>query len=65
MTPKTLKNRGFWALALKILTYEQPVGSYKVCGAILHSFEAKIRGAVHEKMGIRPQTPSKIGVFGL
>ena len=65
MTPKTLKNRGFWALALKILTYEQPMGSYKVCGAILHSFEAKIRGVVHEKMGISPQKPSKIGVFGL
>ena len=24
------------------------MGSYKVCGAILHSFEAKIRGVVHE-----------------
>ena len=52
MTPKTLKNKGFWALALKILTYEQPMGSFKVCGAILHSFEAKIRDVVHEKMGI-------------
>ena len=52
LDPKTPQNRGFWALALKILTYEQPMGSYKVCGAILHSFEAKIRGVVHEKMGI-------------
>ena len=52
LDPKNPQNRGFWALASKILTYEKPMGSYKVCGAILHSFEAKIRGVVHEKMGI-------------
>ena len=46
------QNRSFWARALKMLTYEQPMGSYKLYGAILHSFEAKIRGVVQEKMGI-------------
>ena len=46
------QNRSFWAPALEMLTYEQPMGSYKLYGAILHSFEAKIRGVVQEKMGI-------------
>ena len=34
--PKNPKNRGFWALAIKILTYEQPMGSFSGPRFIFH-----------------------------
>ena len=57
--PKKKQKRGSWTLALKILSYEQPMEPYKVCGAFQHSFESKIRVVVREKLGVGPQNPPK------